>query len=262
MKLDSFFKDHWEEIEEDRLKRYEQMFQWRPEQEPLLAPMALAEGMKVVDFGCGPGFLTLEMARRVGKTGKAFGLDLNGRFIADATDRAKSSELQQAEFLHLQSDTIPLPDSSVDRVLCKNVLEYVPDALATLKQHYNLLVDGGMIQILDSDWGFVIVEPWGKEQVDEFFAAAAPAFKEPFIGRKLAGLLNEAGFTNIDVNISTGVDRVGAGVSVLMNMVSYIETFHSMEKSRVDGMMKEVKAAIANGNYLFALPQFVVTASK
>ncbi|RLA55290.1 MAG: hypothetical protein DRQ65_04605 [Gammaproteobacteria bacterium] len=42
-----------------------------------------------------------------------------------------------------------LPADSVDRVFCKNVLEYVPDALTTLKQHHEVLVSGGMIQVLD-----------------------------------------------------------------------------------------------------------------
>lgn len=46
MNLDNFYQDHWLEIEEDRVKRHEELCQWRPEQEAMLAPMALADGMK------------------------------------------------------------------------------------------------------------------------------------------------------------------------------------------------------------------------
>ena len=48
MKKDSYFQDHWREIEEDRLERYEEMFKWRPEQESLLTPLGLTEGMSVL----------------------------------------------------------------------------------------------------------------------------------------------------------------------------------------------------------------------
>ena len=262
MDINSFYQDHWREIEDDRLQRYDTMFQWRPEQDALLLPLELREGLRVVDFGCGPGYLAMEIARRVGDKGKVYGLDLNAAFVDNANDRSKAEGIDQIEFLLVEGENLPLEANSVDRVLCKNVLEYVPDALQTLKLHHEVLVEGGMIQILDSDWGFVIVEPWGKKKVDDFFHAASAAFKEPYIGRKLPGLLNQAGFKDIDIKISPWIDRKGHGMSVLTNMVSYIETFGTLDKPVVEAMMTELQNAISSGDYLFVLPQFVVTARK
>jgi len=119
-----------------------------------------------------------------------------------------------------------------------------------------------MIQVLDSDWGFVIVEPWGKATTEDVFTAASGAFKEPYIGRKLVGLLKEAGFADIELNVSPWIDRVGTLRGVLTNMASYIDTLNSMDKTVVDALMAELDEAMSVGNYLVVLPQFIVTARK
>lgn len=257
-----FHQSHWREIEADRLARYEEMLVYRPQHEPMIAPLGIVAGHTVVDFGCGPGFVAMEFARRVGPAGKVFGLDINAQFVERATARAAQAQLTNLEFVYLPDDKVPLAGDSVDRLFCKNVLEYVPDAAATIAQQFELLKPGGRIQLMDSDWGFVIVEPWGKQVTDEFFEAAGGAFKEPYIGRRLYGLLNDAGFDNVEVRMAASPDVAGGGMSVLVNMVSYIRTFNAMTESRLDGLMDELQAAIADGRYLFVLPQFIATGEK
>jgi len=164
---------------------------------------------------------------------------------------------------HLLSDhTFPFADSAMDRVICKNVLEYVPDLNATLGEVYRVTSPGGRAHVIDSDWGFVIVEPWSAENVDAFFAAAGPAFNEPHIGRRVAGKLKEAGFDEVQVRLSPFVDQSGRGLHVLRNMASYIATFDSMPKSEVENLLGQVEDALQDGKFLFVLPQFLVTASK
>ena len=53
---DTFYTDHWRDIEDDRIARYEQMFQWRDGQAVLLEGAELAPGQRVLDLGSGPGF--------------------------------------------------------------------------------------------------------------------------------------------------------------------------------------------------------------
>ena len=64
MELESYYKDHWVEIEEERLERYEKMFVWSPAMAPLLAPAEIAPGQTVGDFGCGPGSTSRRRPRR------------------------------------------------------------------------------------------------------------------------------------------------------------------------------------------------------
>ena len=172
MNIDTFFTDHWQHIEDERIARYEQMFLWRPEQAQLLAPAGIEAGHTVADFGCGPGFMTRAIAELIGPAGHAYGLDINASFVANANTHVDNPD--NLSYHLIEDGKLPLADASVDRVLCKNVLEYVPDLAATLTELHRVLRPDGRLHAVDSDWGFVIVEPWSKAEVDEFFAAAAP----------------------------------------------------------------------------------------
>lgn len=260
MNIDTFFTDHWANIEDDRVARYEQMFVWRDGQRALIEPAQLLQGQRVLDLGSGPGFFAMALADIVGSTGSVTGADLNARFVADANRRA--ADTPNVKFHQVTDHNLPFEDGSFDRAICKNVLEYVPDLAATLKELHRVTLTGGKVHIIDSDWGFVVVEPWGKTVVDEFFAAASPAFKEPHIGRKIAGALATAGFSDVRVALTAFVDREGTGLNVLTNMVSYIKQFGRMPDAEADQLLQQAKDAIATGQYLFCLPQFLVTATR
>lgn len=260
MDLDSFFSDHWKEIEDERVARYEQMFQWREGQRALVAQAELAPGQRVLDLGAGPGFFAAGLAGLVSPGGRVDGVDINLRFVTDANERAAGRE--DLAFHHVQDHRLPFEDATFDRVVCKNVLEYVPDLDATLREVRRVLKPGGRVHVIDSDWGFVIVEPWGKQTVDRFFTAAAPAFREPYIGRKAPGALASLGFTDLAVSVMPIVDREGTGLHVLTNMAGYIRTFSTLPETEVAGLMEAARKGIEAGTYLFCLPQFLVTATR
>ena len=258
----TFYTDHWKTIEDERLARYEQMFVWRPEQARLLEPAGIAAGQCVLDLGCGPGFLSLALAGSVGPSGVVHGVDINARFVADAYRRAQEGGIANAKFHHIDGATLPLGNATVDRIIAKNVLEYVPDLRSTLDEAVRVLAPGGRLHAIDSDWGFVIVEPWGKDTVDRFFAAAAPAFREPHIGRKLPAAFHAAGLRDIDVRIVPIVDRSGTLLSVLRNMRVYIRTFGTLPDAEVDDLMAAAERGIGDGTYMACLPQFLVTGTR
>ncbi len=255
-----YFQDHWREIEPERLERYELMFAWRPEQEALLAPARIQEGQTVLDFGSASGQLAVELARWVGATGHVHGADINAEFVARARERAEAAGLaDRLTFHHLTGEELALDDASIDRVICKNVLEYVPDLDATLHELRRLQPRGALLHAIDSDWSFVVVEPWSPEVVDEFFRAAAPAFRDPNIGRKLRVALLRAGYREIEVAVQPVVDTTGLTQVLLQNMVGYIRQFETLPVERVEELMADVRRAVGAGEYLFVLPQFLVT---
>ncbi len=256
----TYYRDHWVEVEPERVEAYEQMFQWRPQMEPLLEPAELGPGQRIVDYGCGPGMLTLELARRVGDAGHVHGLDLNALFLERAEERLSKEGLsERASFHRILQDRVPLDDSSVDRVICKNVLEYVDDPRSTLEDFRRILRSGGLVHAIDSDWGLLAVEPIGPERIARLFEAASVAYRTPLIGRKLYGLMKSAGFREVRVRVLAGPDTRGHFAPILFNMASYARQSGRMAAAEIDSLTDEVRAAIEDGTYLLVLPQFLVT---
>lgn len=262
MSQETYYRDHWLTIEPERLARYEESFQWRPEMEPLLEPAVLVPGLEVVDYGCGPGGLALELARRLGRKGVVHAVDLSADLLEIARRRSEEAELQDRLTFHrIEEDCVPLPDGSVDRVLCKNVLEYVDDVDATLADFRRVTRSGGLVHIIDSDWGMLTVEPLGAERMDALFAAAAPAYRTPHIGRKLYGAMRRVGLRDVKVRILTSADTRGFLAFVVKNMVTYASEIGGFDPAEGQRVLAEVDAAIADETWLAVLPQFLVTGS-
>ena len=262
MNDETYYRDHWVEIEPERMETYEQILQWRPEMEALLAPAAISAGQVVVDYGCGPGALSVELAGRVGSTGTVHALDINAEFIQRTLARAEREGVAKQLSVHLlDGDRIPLESDSVDRIVCKNVLEYVPDPNAVLREFRRVLRPGGLAHVIDSDWGLLIVEPIGPERTRELMAAASVAFRTPHIGRELYGDFRRAGFSEVRVAVRANVDTAGTLQFVLNNMATYARASGRIEAAELDRYLSDVRKAVEAGTYLAMLPQFVVTAT-
>jgi len=259
---ETYYRDHWVEIDAERLAAYDQMFRWRPEMEPLIAAAGIESGQSVLDFGCGPGWLAIELARRVGPQGRIHAVDLNEEFLSCAARHAIEEGLaDRIAFRRIENDRIPLDDRSVDRAVTKNVLEYVTDLDATLVDLRRVLRPGGRLHVIDSDWGMLAVEPFGPERIAELFAAASLAYKTPLIGRKLYGAMRAAGFADVRIQVVASADTRGHFSPILHNMASYARASGRIETSKIDALLAELDRALADGTYLLVLPQFLVTGS-
>jgi ubiquinone/menaquinone biosynthesis C-methylase UbiE len=260
MKPETYYRDHWLDVDPERVGAYEEMFQWRPQMAPLLAPAELGLGEVVVDYGCGPGMLSLELARRVGPEGRVHAVDINAMFLERAQEHAREAGLSERIVFHpIEEDRLPLADASVDCIVCKNVLEYVDDPLSTLRDFRRALRPGGRVHAVDSDWGMLVVEPIGPERLARVFEAASIAYRTPLIGRKLYGLMRAAGLADVEVGVVTGPDTKGYAAPILLNMAKYARQSQKLDDSEIDRFVEDVKQAIEDGTYLLVLPQFLVT---
>jgi ubiquinone/menaquinone biosynthesis C-methylase UbiE len=264
MSLDTYYKDHWVAIEPERFARYDAMFKLDDARaDKLLAPLALAPGQTALDLGCGPGYVAAQIARLVGPNGRVHALDVNADFVARARAVAAEAGVEKrVEVQHLTGERFPLSDASCDRALAKNVLEYVPSVEATLRELYRVLKPGGTLTAMDSDWAFVLIEPLTPDEVRELFSAAAPAFREPYIGRKLRAAFRRAGFRDVQVDVVASADDKGYLRPVVENMLGYARKFGTMSDARCTELRARVEGAIASGDYLAVLPQFVVRGAR
>jgi arsenite methyltransferase len=160
-------------------------------------PTALAElkeGDIVLDLGSGGGIDVLLSARRVGPTGKAYGLDMTDDMLALARHNQDEAGVENAEFLKGEIEAIPLPDSSVDVIISNCVINLSVDKPTALAEAFRVLKPGGRFAVSD-----IVVrgdmDARIRSNVELWIGCVAGALEEGEYVR----LLGAAGFEDIEI---------------------------------------------------------------
>jgi arsenite methyltransferase len=160
-------------------------------------PTALAElkaGETVLDLGSGGGIDVLLSARRVGPTGKAYGLDMTDEMLALAEENKRKSGLTNAEFLKGEIENIPLPENSVDVIISNCVINLSGDKDRVLQEAFRVLKPGGRFAVSDVVVrGNVPAEI--KKSMELWVGCVAGALTDDEYKTKLA----KAGFDSVDI---------------------------------------------------------------
>ena len=196
-------------------------------------PTALAElgaGETVLDLGSGGGIDVLLSARRVGPSGKAYGLDMTDEMLALARENQRKSGLSNVEFLKGEIEAIPLPDDSVDVVISNCVINLSADKDRVLAEAFRVLRPGGRFAVSD----VVVRGPVPAEirrSVELWIGCVAGALEETEYRAKLA----RAGFEAVDVE-PTRVYKVDDAREMLAR----------------DGIDADAIAAVVDGKFMSA----------
>jgi SAM-dependent methyltransferase len=160
-------------------------------------PTALAElrpGETVLDLGSGGGIDVLLSARRVGPTGKAFGLDMTDEMLALANENKRKAGAENVEFLKGEIEKIPLPDNSVDVIISNCVINLSGNKDRVLSEAFRVLKPGGRFAVSDVVTRGEML-PQIRQNVLLWVGCVAGALEEDEYKAKLAA----AGFENIDI---------------------------------------------------------------
>jgi SAM-dependent methyltransferase len=160
-------------------------------------PTALAQlnpGETVLDLGSGGGIDVLLSARRVGPTGKAYGLDMTDEMLALARENQRKARVENVEFLKGEIENIPLPDGSVDVIISNCVINLSADKDRVLREAFRVLKPGGRLAVSDVvTRGEVPAEV--RQNMLLWVGCIAGALEDREYGDKLAN----AGFGAIDI---------------------------------------------------------------
>ncbi len=190
-------------------------------------PTALAElkpGEIVLDLGSGGGIDVLLSARRVGPTGKAYGLDMTDEMLALAEENKRKSGLANVEFLKGEIEHIPLPDNSVDVIISNCVINLSDDKDLVLQEAFRVLKAGGRFAVSD----IVVrgsVPAAIKKNMELWVGCVAGALSDDDYIAKLA----KAGFDNIDIEATRVYD------------IDHARAFLSAQGHDVERLAKEVE---------------------
>ena len=160
-------------------------------------PTALAElraGEVVLDLGSGGGIDVLLSARRVGPTGKAYGLDMTDEMLALARENQKKAGATNVEFLKGEIESIPLPDRAVDVIISNCVINLSADKGRVLQEAFRVLKPGGRFAVSDVVCrGEIPAEV--RRNMELWVGCIAGALQDS----QYRQLLTDAGFVDVDI---------------------------------------------------------------
>lgn len=187
----------------ERYERYVVRYILAPWTARLVDAARLTAGERVLDVACGTGVVTREAAKRVGRTGRAVGIDLNPGMIAVARSLPAGDEL--VEWLERSALALELDDASFDVVLCQQGLQFFPDKIVALQEMRRVLCPGGRLAL--SVWtGVGIYNSAVGEALDRFIGHEAAvrfcASRQTPTRDELQHLGTQSGFSDVEVRVA------------------------------------------------------------
>jgi SAM-dependent methyltransferase len=213
---DYVHKDNPERLESERLQKFEEIFD--PRTKVLLKIIGLREGISFLEAGLGRGGLLPWLLETVGLQGNVVSIDMNPRFI---------DPIKRPNFLAQQGDwaRIDLGNEQFDLIHERFVLTHIANPGEVLKKMVAALKPGGWILLEDSDFSAAQLNTKDAGLSGAFngtLRARNKLFSQKNIdfsfGSHLPGLLSQSGFTNIQEDVYSPLDKGGSGLAEIMRL--------------------------------------------
>ena len=160
--------------------------------------MALKQGHRVLDVGCGTGEDVLAMARIVGRRGRAVGVDSSQTMVDEAKKRSARMKASNVSFSVRNAERLGFEDDTFEGCRADRVFQHIRDPRDALREMIRVAKSGsGRIVVVDPDWESLLIDSEYDGVSREVALAHAGGVKNGRSGRRLYGMLKDAGLTGV-----------------------------------------------------------------
>ena len=249
-------------VEAEELEKSYQLPDIVKQRQHTLKKLSVKLGEKILDVGCGVGFLSHEIAILTGDSGQVCGVDKNLEMIRHANKRCES--LQNAEFSEANAEDLPFPEESFDAACCTQVLLYVNDVAQVLLEIKRILKPTGRIIIVETDWRGVVLNSDYDSITRKIFSAWDATVPSPNLPVRLGSLLLDNGFSNVNVEPIPILNTEYTPNHFSHGMMNWI-TRNALKKGFItkeqfQKWMYDLDEKGESGNYFFCVNRFLFSA--
>jgi ubiquinone/menaquinone biosynthesis C-methylase UbiE len=227
--------------------------------------LALRPGDRMLDVGCGPGFLTAEIAAEVGPSGWVCGIDVSPSSLALARARCGGEGVAAwADIREGDAVALPFPDASFDAVVATQVYEYVGDLPTALAELFRVLRPGGRAVIVDTAWDSLVWHAADRERAAAILSAWDEHLADPSLPRTLLPRLRRAGFAVGRPEAMTVLNLEWDGYSKgLAGLIAgFVAGRRGITRETADAWLADLGQLDDTDEYFFSLDQFLFVAKK
>jgi arsenite methyltransferase len=227
-----------------------------------LQRLHLIPGERVIDIGCGPGFLCKSMAAAVGPTGSVIGIDISEDLIDFATNQKGSDPI---EYRVGNATALPVDSAQFDVAVSTQVIEYVADTGAALHEMARVVRPGGRALIVDTDFGSWVWHAADAGRMSQIMKGWEMHCADPQLPRTLIPRLRAVGFTIVGVEgypIVSTTYRSGDfshGLSLLI--ANYLKT-RGFEHGIIDAWLADLSETEQRNASFFSLNRYFFSVER
>jgi SAM-dependent methyltransferase len=229
-----------------------------------LEAMALREAESALDVGCGPGYLTAEIAERIGPRGRVLGIDTSQPMLDLATRRCAG--LPQVELALTDARALPCEDATIDVAAAVQVYLLAPDLDAVVHELARVLRPGARAVIVDTDWDSIVWHSSDPARMQRMLETWTKRYVNARVARLFPGCLRRAGLEIEHAGaipiVELDPDQSSYSGSQIAELVRYVAGKDGISPEDAKAWQQDLRQLAEQGAYFYGLNRYLFVARK